>query len=241
MALKFKLTKKAFDELADDIKPLYVTNADGNYYLDAEGAVDKDRLDEFRNTNVELLKKLEPFKDVKVEDYRKALEDQKKIQEKEWLEKGEVEKVVEQRVSAMKSDYEGKIQERDAKLQKAGAQLDILIIDNQVREHAIKNGITPSAVDDVLLRARNIYQVEEGRAVPKDKNGAVIFGKDGNNPLAIQDWIGGLKDEAPHLFQASQGSGANGGNRGIKQDMKNASPQSKIAAGLTKGDSPALS
>lgn len=243
MALKFKIPKKSFDELEDDVKALYVTNADGNYYLDVEGAVDKAKLDEFRTNNVNLLQKLEQFKDVNVEEYKLALEAQKKIQEKELLDKGEVEKVVEQRVTAMKEDLEGQISERDQKLTLANRQLDVLIIDNSVREHAIKQGIATSAVDDVLLRARTVYQVEEGRAIPKDGNGAVIFGKDGQTPLPIHDWIGGLKEDAPHLFQSSQGSGAGGGNgSGFRAvDTSKMNPQNKIAAGLTKGDSPALS
>jgi hypothetical protein len=240
--LKFKIDKKAFDGLEDSLKAMYQSNSDGNYYLEVEGAVAKEKLDEFRNNNINLTRQLESFSGVDLEEYKKARETQKALEEKKLLDAGEVDKVVEQRVTAMKTDLEGKLKEKDQKLVAANRQLDVLIIDNSVREHATKLGVAASAVDDVLLRARTVYQVEDGRAIPKDRNGAVIFGKDGSSPLPIADWIGGLKDVAPHLFQPSKGSGGSGdGGPGTIRNTAGMSAQSKIAQGLTDGTSPALS
>lgn len=236
MKLKYKINKPAFDLLAPELKEFY-TERDGAYVLDAEGAVEKDKLDEFRNTNVALMKDLEKFKGVNLENYNAALEAQRKIQEKEWLDKGEVDKVVEGRVQNMRQDYEAKLADVNKRYESAARQLDVLIIDNATRDAAIKLGVQPTAVEDVLLRARTTFRVEEGQAVAKDKDGKIIYSKDGTTPLGIGDWIGGLKDTAAHLFQPSRGSGAGGGNGAVRDANAPATPQGKIAAGLAAGSS----
>jgi hypothetical protein len=53
MALKFKFTAK--EEIPAEYVTLY-TERDGAWVLDVDGAVEKAKLDEFRNTNVALLK-----------------------------------------------------------------------------------------------------------------------------------------------------------------------------------------
>ena len=59
MALKFKFKTK--DEIPADHLPLYAER-DGGWMLDVEGAVDKSKLDEFRHTNVSLLKERDELK-----------------------------------------------------------------------------------------------------------------------------------------------------------------------------------
>jgi hypothetical protein len=59
--------------------------------------------------------------------------------------------------------------------------------------------------------------------------------------MGIGDWITGLKEQAPHLFMQSTGSGGGGGNRPGGPDMSKASSNSKIAEGLRSGTSPVLS
>jgi len=56
MALKFKYKSK--DEVPADHLPFYVER-DGAFFLDAEGAVDKSRVDEFRTNNLALKKQLD--------------------------------------------------------------------------------------------------------------------------------------------------------------------------------------
>jgi hypothetical protein len=53
MALKFRLKSK--DEIPAGLESHYVER-DGVWILDADGAADKSKLDEFRNTNVALCK-----------------------------------------------------------------------------------------------------------------------------------------------------------------------------------------
>ena len=59
MALKFKFKTK--DEIPAEHLPLYAER-DGGWVLDVDGAVEKTRLDEFRTTNVSLIKERDDLK-----------------------------------------------------------------------------------------------------------------------------------------------------------------------------------
>ena len=59
MALKFKFKTK--DEIPAEHLALYAER-EGAWVLDVDGAVEKTKLDEFRNTNVSLLKERDDLK-----------------------------------------------------------------------------------------------------------------------------------------------------------------------------------
>lgn len=232
MRLKFKIDKASFESLAENLKGLYFQTESGDYQLSVDGAVDKTKLDEFRQNNVELLKQAEKYKDIDPEKYQQMVAEHNKIQEKEWIEKGEVDKLVEHRTKTMKETLQSQIEALNSSNATMARQLEILTIDNIVRDNATKLGVAPTAVDDVLLRAKTVYRLEEGKPVPKDSQGNTVYGKDGFSPMPIGEWVGGLKETAPHLFQVSQGSGALGNRGPAGPGTANLSPQQKIASGL---------
>lgn len=234
---KFKIAK--LEDVAEELRKYYSQGADGAFYLTVEGAVDRARLDEFRNNNIDLQKKLERFKDIDPDKVAEILENERKIAEKKLIDAGDIEGLVNSRIAAMKQDYETRLGNTSKSLETANRQLETLLIDNEVRAHAIKIGVAPTAVDDVLLRAKTVFKVEEGRPVAKNEKGEVLYGKDGQNPLAVGDWIGGLKEVAPHLFQPSQGSGSTNAQRGGPSGQKLSAAQ-KISQGLRDGTSSAI-
>ena len=229
MKLKFKLD--TLEGLDAAIAALYEQGADGAYYLSVDGVVGKDKLDEFRNNNVKLLKDLEKFKDVDPAKYQELLALAKKQEEKKLIDAGEIDKVVEQRVGEMKSTYETQLKTLTEQNSVAQRQLESLLIDNAVRDAAVKSGVQPTAVDDVLLRAKATFKIKDGNAVPVGAQGNVVYGKDGTSPMSVVDWTTGLKKQAPHLFQGSQGGGAQGSGKGNVDTSKLTSAQ-KIAQGL---------
>lgn len=233
MKLKFKIVK--LEDVAENYRGLYTQGEDGAYYLDVDGAVAREKLDEFRNNNVNLLKQLEGFKDVDPTKYRELIEQHRKLSEKKLIEEGKVEELINQRVQAMKTDFERQIGEKDQALQLSNRQLETLLIDNSVRDAASKVGVAPTAIEDVLLRAKTVFRIQDGKPVAM-RDGQVVYGKDGQNSIGIPDWVGSLKEQAPHLFQPSQGSGSNN-IRGNGSAPTPKSPQSKIAAGLEAGSS----
>ena len=230
MSLKFSVD--TLDGLPADIAGFYTKNADGKFYLDVEGAVSKTKVDEFRATNVELLRKLEGFKDVDPVKYAELQKLGKLAEEKKLVEAGDVEKLVGLRVGEMRTTLQTEIDTLKNVNMVANRQLEALLIDSSVRDAAIKSGVQPSAVEDVLLRAKTVFQIKDGAAVPLDSNGQVVYGKDGATPMSVVDWAAGLKKQAPHLFQPSNGSGANTANAAIGAHGAKLSSVDKIGQGL---------
>ena len=204
--LKFVID--TLDSVPEAVRSHY-TERDGKFVLGVEGAVPKDRLDEFRSNNVDLKKRLEAFDGVDVEKYRSLTEQEAKIREKKLIDAGKVEELLAERVGSMKSEHDKQIQVLTAANQAATGQLEKLVIDGSIRDQAIKAGVRPTAIDDVLLRGRSVFRLQDGKAVPMDGD-KPIYGKSGD-PMGIDEWVGSLTDRAPHLFEPSQGGGSKQG------------------------------
>jgi hypothetical protein len=209
MALKFKIAK--LEDVEESLRGLYVKTADGTYVLEVDGASDNDRIKEFRERNIELLKEAEKYKDLNPEKYAQLMETQRLREEKELIDKGEVDKVIEGRVAAMKKEHQAAIDNLSNSNGQMTRQLESLLIDNTVRTAATKTGVRPEAVDDVLLRAKTVFSIKDGKVAALDSDGKVMYGKDGTTPLGIEEWSTGLKAVASHLYLGSNGSGANNG------------------------------
>jgi hypothetical protein len=101
MALKFNVKSK--DEVPAELVNLY-TERDGAWLLDVDGAVEKAKLEEFRATNVALMKERdelkERFEGIDPDEVRKLADEKRKLEEAQQLKAGEVEKVVETRLRA---------------------------------------------------------------------------------------------------------------------------------------------
>lgn len=233
MAMKFRIAK--LEDVEEQYRGLYVKTEAGDYILQVEGAVGKEKLDEFRNNNIELQKMLDRYKDLTPEKVAELQALEKKRQEKELLDKGEIDKVIEGRVAEMKQNYENQINQITGQFQTANKQLEVLMIDNAVRDMAIKAGVRETAVDDVLLRAKSTFAIREGKVVAlqvKDGKEEVVYGSDGTTPLDISGWGKNLKTAAPHLFKDSNGGGAPGSNPNNRGANRPTSALGKISAGL---------
>lgn len=232
MAYKYRIAK--LEDVPDNLRAMYKADGDA-FVLDVEGVVPKERLDEFRNNNTQLQQQLERLKDVDPVKYRELVDLQRQITEGELLKKGDVEGVVNSRVTAMKAALESERDGFKVRAETSESRLSALLIDAAARTEALKLGVVTTALDDVVLRARMSYQMKDGVPTPLDDKGQVVYGKDGKTPMPMTDWLGGLKKTAPHLFAISAGGGAGGGNRTANGDLTKASPVDKIAAGMAMG------
>jgi hypothetical protein len=231
MGLKHTIAK--LEDVPENVRSLYVQQGD-KFVLDVDGVVPKERLEEFRTNNIELQKQIDKYKGVDPVKYAELMAIQNKIAERELLEKGEVDKIVDLRVTAMREEKDGQITALTTDLTSARAQLHSLLIDNVIKSGAIQLGVIPAAVDDVVLRAKGVFTVENGVPTPKSPDGAVIYGKDGKAPMSVTEWLGTLKGSAAHLFHGSKGSGAGGGDRGAGGSTANLTPAQKISQGLSQ-------
>lgn len=217
MKLKYKVAK--LEDVDEKYRDLYEAR-DGAYYLAAEGATDKSKVDEFRDNNTELKRQLEaalgkvPTAE-QLEEYKQLKAEADKLKTKKMIEAGKVDELVEEKVKAMRADLEGQIATLAKQRDTLNSQLETLLIDNGLQSAAVAAGVEEHAMEDVLLRGRGVFKVKDGKAIPHDKDGKIIYGKDGSTPQAMSEWLAGLSSTAKHLFKQSSGGGAQNNVKGV--------------------------
>lgn len=234
MKLAYKVAN--IESVPEAFRSLYTKNSDGSYTLEVEGVVENDKLKEFRDKNIELLKEAEKYKDLNPEKYKELMELQRQRQEKELIDKGEVDQVIMSRVKAMKEEFETTAAAKDSTINQMTRQLESLLIDNTVRMAATKTGVRAEAVDDMLLRAKTVFSIKDGKVAATDSEGKIVYGKDGTTPLGIEEWSAGLKVVAPHLYMGSNGGGATGNVGGAGNSGNKSTPVGKIAGALNENN-----
>jgi len=89
------------------------------------------------------------------------------------------------------------------------------VLGDEIRSASSKAGALPSAQDDLILRAKGIFQInDEGEAIAVDEEGNSIMGKDGKTALSPVEWVESLKESAPHLFPSASGTDAGKNKQG---------------------------
>lgn len=236
MALKQTYANAA--EIPADLKNLYVER-DGAWHLDAEA---NPKVDELRTNNVNLLKEIATWKQrftgIDPEDVRslrtatmKMAEEKRQLEEAAQLKAGEFDKVL---AARLKEHDEKRYAPVLARAEAAERQLTVLMIDNTVRDEALKRGLRPTAVPDLLARARTSLRLVGGVVQVFDGE-TVRVGKDGITPMNSAEWVEALGTDAPHLFDANAGGGAVGsGAGGSQRGGGQVNPWSKATLNLTE-------
>jgi len=89
------------------------------------------------------------------------------------------------------------------------------VLADSIRAAAIKAGALPEAAEDIILRARGTFKLsEDGEPIATDRDGQVIYGKDGRTPLSPHEWAESLRETATHLWPRAQGAGPTGDQGG---------------------------
>jgi hypothetical protein len=178
----------------------------------------KGKLDQFRSNNVKLMKEKESleskYADVDMDQYAELLTKHNEQKDKKLIDSGKIDELFEEKTKRLREDhnkYTKTLQEENEVYKR---QLEGLMIDAAVRDNAIKNGVASTAIDDVLLRAKAVFKLKEGQAVPYDAEGNVKFSNGSSNPMSVEEWVKGLSGLAPHLFSPSTGSGSQHGVKG---------------------------
>ena len=249
MALKFKYQTR--EEIPAEHAALYAER-EGSWQLDVDGVADKAKLEEFRNTNVTLLKQIEEqnkrFEGIDPDEVRKLAAEKQRLEEERQLRAGEVDKVVESRIKGLKSDWEKQVSALTSEREALTRQLTSIQIDQGVITAATKRGLRPTAITDITARARQIFRLEGGAPRALESDGQTVrCGRDGVTPLTLEEWVDMQVSEAPHLFEAHAGGGAAGngpggavgGNRSVKNPFRKESWNITEQMRLTKTD-PAL-
>jgi hypothetical protein len=210
MALKYQFKSK--DEVPAEHLSLY-TERDGAFFLDVEGAVEKAKLDEFRKANQALTKERDALKQrfdgIDPDEVNKLVEEKRRLEEQAQLKAGEVDKVIEKRVKAARSELEKQIGAITAECDALNARLAVVQIDQTVLPLAMKRGLRPTAVADLTAHARDVFRLVNGVPTAFEADGKTVrAGKDGATPLTLDEWLDAHVSEAPHLFEPNAGIGA---------------------------------
>jgi len=162
-------------------------------------------------------------------------------EEMKLMSEGKLDAVVAKRVEAMKRDTEAQLAANAAKLseyeqlvQARDEKLKTLMIDGQLKEAYVSLDYEPAAMDDIIRLGRSVFIMgEDGKVVPRDEHGTVIYSKDGTTPLGAAEWLARLSEKKPYLKRPSSGGGAQPSRNGGKGfNPATATAQQKIAEGL---------
>jgi len=260
--MKLKAIYDTLEDVPESFRELFSKGDDGKYHLsEVEGITTKDKVNQFRENNVTLLKEKEKLKEqlkllegVDPEKYKEMEAKLLEIQDKELLDKGKIEELLEQRTARIKKDFENKgieltktIETQKAELESLTGMLTQTMIEADVSSAVSAIGkLQKGALFDVKSRAHRDWRLDDvdGKKVLRayDQNGALRYGSEGQ-PLTPAEWAKDLAENAPHLFAGSVGSGSqgDGGSHGTGQTISidsmpdlTADQIAKIASGELK-------
>lgn len=227
--------------------------------------VPKADLDDFRNRNTELAKErdnltsvigrlttdvsFDPEKVDEFVDRFKELQDtDQQVKDGKLVKDSSLAQAVEAKTGEMKRTYEEKIRgletsNKDLKVENESIKKDL---SRNTIDHNImiaindpKSGANPAATRQILREAYETFVVEEGKLVPKNSEGNVIYGGDGATPMTPLEWLGKMKETTPFFFKDSQGGGAggSGGSGGslTPAQLEAMSPEEKMNYGREHG------
>ena len=195
--------------------------------------VAQDKLDEFRDRNTELVKErdnlkqqvevLAPIVGEDPEAFKARLAEfaamEQRVKDGSLKESRNVEEEVVRRTEDMRKTLEEQIRaaqkEGSGWKQKAvegDSRYRDLLVNMAIKDAAIdpEAGVLPSAIPDILSRARAIWRAEDNGAVVAYKGDLKLYGADGASELTPKEWLSKLKEEAPFFFKGTQGGGAGG-------------------------------
>jgi hypothetical protein len=194
------------EDIPAGLESAYVER-DGKWVLDVEGMVPKEKLDEFRNNNVDLQKRLDELskkKHLDPEEYDELMElreEQQKNKDKQLIDAGKIDELVETRTERMRKDHETALNAAKSALDKKTkaydtvyGQLRNLRIESEVSRAVNEVGVpVKGALNDIILRARDTWQLDDnGKLVPRNDEGQTIYSTNGKDVLSMGEWADDL-------------------------------------------------
>lgn len=197
MALKFKLD--SIDDLDEGVQGLYKEADDGGFVLDVEGAVSRDRHNEFVNNNKRLFKENEELAGFKT----KAQELQEQLDQAGQAGK-QKETDLNTRVSTLEQLVEKERQEKAA----AQDALNTTKKNAQISKALKGAGVRDAAIDDATALASQEWGFADDGTLVRQLGGQTVLSEDTGAPQGLDEWAKGLHKTKSYLFETSQGDGA---------------------------------
>lgn len=234
--LKFRYANKS--EIPSGLEGYY-EERDGAWFLKVEGAVPREKLDEFRDKNVALLKELkevkEKFEGVDPEEAKKLAEIKQELEDRKLKEK-DMDKILDQRVDAIRKEYQDKLTAAQGTITQRDQELSRLRISEAAVAEALKLGLRPEAQEDLVNRISASFKLVDGKVVAYEPGTDKPRYNGQGDPFSIRDAVKELATEkGKHLFKESEGSGSGQGNKGGEGGAFNgANPFKKETLNMTR-------
>lgn len=140
-------------------------------------------------------------------------------EETRLIAEGKIDEVINRRTERLQADhkkqlskFEQMLAEKDASLISTQTAIKALKIEGSLARAASELGLIPSATEDAMRRAKEVFKVDEQGHLIAEENGSTAYGKDGKTPMTPAEWLETMKEKAPHWFPAPSGGGAGGGS-----------------------------
>jgi hypothetical protein len=207
-------------------------------YSEEEFTGMKTKLDEFRANNVKLMKDMEAittkFDGIDVDAYNDMKSKQEAMKQKKLIDAGKIDELLAEKTKQMREVHNSELEKTNKVNESLQDQLAKLVIDNAVRDSAVKAGVVETGMEDILLRSKSVFSLKDGKAVPTDAQGNTIFGHGTTDPMSVNEWVKSQMDIAPHLFKSSSGSGSTHGSRISANNSQKLTPMQKLEMGFQK-------
>lgn len=163
---------------------------------------------------------LDKFGDIDPEKFKTMMAQLESSEEARLLAEGKIDDVVarrsERKILEVQSQLEELVKASDTAKEEASTwrnKYNSAVVERHIRIAAEKAGVIPSAIDDVLARAKGVFSVTDNDQLEaRDSSGNLV--KVGNKALDPLLFVESLKEKAPHYWPASQSGGAMGGAGG---------------------------
>jgi len=219
--MALKTVVDSLEAVPEPLREHYVEE-NGSFVLAHDG---NDRIKEFRENNISLKKqaeelqtKLKNYDGVDPEKYRELTELERQKRDKELIEKGDVETLLNERLASERTTYQKQLDAINTELTKTRGELVATKVTDTLKTAAANAGVRPEAMDDVVRLASGNWELREGTPTLV-QNGEVVLSKEKpGEPMAMGEYFKSMLHEKPFYFQTSAGSG--GGSqtnaRGVK-------------------------
>lgn len=244
MPLPLILDAAAFESLPDARKTDYKKKDDGKFHLDIEGVVPREKLEEFRSSNVGLKEQIEKLtKDVQAFEgidpavYKQFMDKFKTDEEKKLIKDGNIDEVVKLRTEAIRKDFSDQLAAKEKVItkltddtKKATGDKDTYIVENELRKavDATGRGFQPGVADLLKDRVLKEFIHKEGKVVRVKPDGSLVYGKSGD-PEGISEFVSSYAKEHPYLVIPSSGGNAqNDTTKGSRSNGQKTMPMAEF-------------
>lgn len=176
-------------------------------------AKNQELLGTIKSTKMELDQLKGQFDGLDVEAVKGLLNRASQDEETRLLAEGKIDEVFNRRTERLQAETAKQIkaeQEARERAEAKAAKLGERAIASAIQSAAVKAGALPEAIDDIVLRSKSLFTLNDDGEVVAVKDGEVVLGKDGKTPLTPHEWAASLQEAAPHLWPRAQGTDAPG-------------------------------